>query len=153
MPYETVFEISWQTFPWPVLIVGATGFVLGAVVLALRFSRSSRSWRVVGIALMIMGLFWCLKQVLDHYRLTQALARQQTQVVEGHVSNYEFRMHDGHGFESFFVNGAGFHYSDFVPSGGYHQPASQGGVIREGLLVRLHYLGNTILRVEIAREP
>ena len=151
MPYETVFEISWQTFPWPVLIVGVTALALGAVVLALRFSRGSRSWRVVGIALMIMGLFWSLKQVLDHHRLTQALATHQTQVVEGPVSNYEFRMHDGHGFESFFVNGAGFHYSDFVPSGGYHQPASQGGVLREGLQVRLHYLGNTILRVEIAR--
>jgi hypothetical protein len=151
MPYETVFEISWQTFPWPVLIVGVTGFVLGAVVLAIRFSRGSRSGKIVGIALMIMGLLWCLNQVLDHHRLTRALATQQARVVEGPVSNYEFRMHDGHGFESFLVNGEGFHYSDFVPSGGYHQPASQGGMIREGLWVRLHYLGNTILRVEIAR--
>lgn len=151
MQYETVFEISWHTFPWPVLIVGVTALALGAVVLAFRFSRGSRSWRVAGIALMVMGLVWCLKQVLDHHRLTQALATQQVRVVEGPVSNYEFRMHDGHGFESFFVHGVGFHYSDFVPSGGYHQPASQGGKIREGLLVRLHYLDNTILKVEIAR--
>lgn len=151
MSYETVFEISWQTFPWPVLIVGVTGFVLGAVVLAFRFRQGSRSWRIIGIALMVMGVFWCLRQILDHHRLTQALAAQQVQIAEGPVSNYEFRMHDGHGFESFFVNGIGFHYSDFVPSGGYHQPASQGGLIREGLLVRLHYLDNTILKLEVAR--
>ena len=57
----------------------------------------------------------------------------------------------GHSDESFVVGGRRFSYSDFVVTSGFHNAASHGGPIREGLYVRVTYLGNLILRLEIAQ--
>ncbi len=150
MTYRTVFEISWQTFPWPAAIVGVAGLAVGAIVLRSKRAERSGAWKLVGDLLLGFALLWIGWNVFDHYRMTQALAAHETQIAEGTIQDYEFRLHDGHGFESFTVNGVRFHYSDFIPTGGYNRPASNGGVIREGLQVRIHHVGNTILRLEVA---
>jgi len=57
----------------------------------------------------------------------------------------------GHQDETFTVNGVRFSYSDFGVTCGFNNSASHGGPIREGLQVRIHYVGNAILRLEVAR--
>jgi hypothetical protein len=56
----------------------------------------------------------------------------------------------GHSEESFVVDGKRFSYSDFIVTSGFHNAASHGGPIRAGLYVRVSYIGNVILRLEIA---
>jgi hypothetical protein len=53
--------------------------------------------------------------------------------------------------ERFTVNGVEFSQSDYVVTCGFNDTASHGGPIREGLQVRIHYVDNAILKLEIAR--
>jgi hypothetical protein len=55
----------------------------------------------------------------------------------------------GHAMEHFCVSGACFSYSDYVVTAGFNRTSSRGGPIREGLPVRVTYLGNTILKLEV----
>jgi hypothetical protein len=57
----------------------------------------------------------------------------------------------GHSEESFTVEGHRFSYSDYIVTSGFHNTASHGGPIREGLHVRVTYSGNLILRLEVAQ--
>jgi hypothetical protein len=57
----------------------------------------------------------------------------------------------GHAMESFCVQEQCFSYSDYVVTTGFHNTASHGGPIREGLNVRIEYIGNIILKLEVAR--
>ncbi|MBV9128726.1 MAG: hypothetical protein JO117_11650 [Verrucomicrobia bacterium] len=57
----------------------------------------------------------------------------------------------GHQMEWFVVDGRRFEYSDYVIVPGFNNTASHGGPIRQGLQVRVHYVGNNIARLEVAR--
>jgi hypothetical protein len=52
--------------------------------------------------------------------------------------------------ETFLVNGKRFEYHGAVVTAGFHQMASQGGPIHDGLQVRIAYSGSDILRLEAA---
>jgi hypothetical protein len=83
-------------------------------------------------------------------------------VVEGRITDFIPMPDTGHSKEyvlgrsccsskeSFIVGGQRFSYSDFIVTSGFHNTASHGGPIREGLYVRVSYLGNLILRLEVA---
>jgi hypothetical protein len=51
--------------------------------------------------------------------------------------------------ESFCVSGVCFRYSDYVVTAGFNQTSSHGGPIRDGLPVRVTYIGNTIVKLEV----
>lgn len=153
MPYHTVFEMTWDAFPWQLLILSTAGLITGLALLRSRESRESTTWNWLGwifTGFSSLWTGWLLWTLAGHFFTMRALETRQIQITEGHVGNYTFEMHDGHGFESFTVNGARFHYSDFLATGGYNRPASQGGVIREGLRVRIAHRGNTIAKLEVA---
>jgi hypothetical protein len=65
------------------------------------------------------------------------------------VRNFKPMPYAGHAEESFDVAGVPFRYSDYQVSVGFNNTASHGGPIREGLPVRISFVGNTILRLEI----
>jgi hypothetical protein len=79
-----------------------------------------------------------------------ALATGNYNVVEGRVTNFDPMPYQGHKNESFDVNGQHFSYSDFIETAGFHNAASRGGPIRDGLYVRVSHIGNLILRLEVA---
>ena len=56
----------------------------------------------------------------------------------------------GHAMEHFCVRQACFEYSDFVITAGFNNTASYGGPIRDGLPVRVTYVGNAIAKLEVA---
>jgi hypothetical protein len=45
-----------------------------------------------------------------------------------------------------------FCYSDYEVTAGFNNSASHGGPIREGLPVRVSYIGNTIVRLEVSND-
>ncbi|MFO0774234.1 MAG: hypothetical protein U0172_06190 [Nitrospiraceae bacterium] len=151
--YRTLFEMTWSAYPWPLLILSTSGLFVGIAVIVAREARESWTWKWLGRGITVAsGLWtaWLLWTLAGHFSTMQGLASNGITVTEGRIDNYAFEMHDGHGFESFTVNGVRFHYSDFLSTGGYNRPASQGGVMRDGLQVRLTHRGNTIAKVEVA---
>jgi hypothetical protein len=75
-----------------------------------------------------------------------ALKEGQYSIAEGPVANFV----SGPKQESFTVGNRSFSYSDSIVTAGFRQTASHGGPIHEGLYVRLTYVGNLIVRLEIA---
>ncbi len=78
---------------------------------------------------------------------------KQYQIVAGTVENYHPMPSGGHDSEKFTVSGVEFEFSDFdVSDYGYNNAASHGGVIRQGLNVRIGYFNNgdknVILKLE-----
>ena len=71
-------------------------------------------------------------------------------MVEGVVKNFRPMPYEGHQDECFSVQAQTFCYSDYVVTVGFNNSASHGGPIREGLRVRVSYIGNTIIRLEVA---
>lgn len=80
-----------------------------------------------------------------------ALRAGTASVVEGRVTDFVPKSSTGHAQEHFTVSGQRFSYSDNTLTSAFHNSASHGGPIREGLQVRITYFGNSILRVEIAK--
>jgi hypothetical protein len=75
----------------------------------------------------------------------------KAEVIEGAVSNFKPGTNErGSAYESFCVKGACFTYSDYEESAGFNTMAINGGPIREGLPVRLTFVANTIVKLEVA---
>ena len=88
----------------------------------------------------------------QYLRLRSAYKRHDFLVVEGYVTDLRPMPYQGHQDECFTVQPATFCYSDYDVSPGFNNSASHGGPIREGLPVRVSYVGGTILRLEIRTD-
>ena len=87
------------------------------------------------------------------YRLAKnAATEHHFKVVEGLVRDFKPMPYSGHSMERFCVEEACFEYSDYVVTSGFNNTASHGGPIRDGLPVRVSYIGNTIIRLEVAKS-
>jgi hypothetical protein len=114
----------------------------------------SRSRRIFSWFFFIFALSWTLVTFFGTYggysNARNALDSGKYSVVEGPVTQFVPMPYTGHSEESFVVGGKRFSYSDFIVTSGFHNTASHGGPIRAGLYVRVSYVGNVILRLEIA---
>jgi hypothetical protein len=72
-------------------------------------------------------------------------------VVEGRVADFAPMPYTGHRLETFVVGGRKFAYSDYVLTGCFNNTTSHGGPIRAGISVRVSFVGNCIVRLEVAR--
>ena len=154
MEYQTVYSIldHSASVPWWHVVIGLL-VPLGAV----------RAWRkrdwitLVGIG--AWGLFWNFgilppswRIYHDHERAQEQLRSGDCEVVEGTVENFRPMPHHGHSVESFTVNGVRFSYSDFdISKPGFNNTESHGGPIHAGMRVRVHYRGESILKIEVPR--
>jgi hypothetical protein len=96
--------------------------------------------------------FTCSRAWRDYSALRNALKEGNIAVVEGRVENFVPMPYIGHAQERFSVCGVSFSYSDYGVTAGFNNTSSHGGPIREGLWVRMAYVGNSIARLEIARN-
>jgi hypothetical protein len=83
----------------------------------------------------------------NYSTLRDALQRGDAQVVEGRVEEFTPMPFNGKAQERFTVCGVPFSYSDSIETGGFNRSSSHGGPIREGLWIRISYVGNTIAYV------
>ena len=90
-----------------------------------------------------VGLF------LQHYNVRSAYGRGQYSLIEGIVEDFEPMPWEGHRDECFSVKQHRFCYSDFGSPTGFHNSASHGGPIRAGLPVRIGYVDDTFVRIDI----
>jgi hypothetical protein len=123
--------------------------------------RRPRRWLALAYiffgALVSAGMVWFQhgwnRVVSQHHAVASRAAQDPaTPMVEGRIENFRPAPAEGHQDESFTVNGVRFAYSDYVITGGFNQSQSHGGPLREGLLVRIHYipLRNVIVKLEVA---
>ena len=91
----------------------------------------------------ILGSGW-----LEHRRLVAAYQNGSAKLVEGVVENFVPLPPEGHALESFEVNGKRFEYSKFVVTEGFNGVVDSGSGLRDGLRVRVWYVGGTIVRLE-----
>jgi hypothetical protein len=85
----------------------------------------------------------------EYLKLRSAYRHGQFSVVEGYVTNFRPMPYEGHQDECFSVQSETFCYSDYALTAGFNNSASHGGPVREGLPVRISYVGRTIVRLEV----
>jgi hypothetical protein len=85
---------------------------------------------------------------LHHKALLQ---ENRCRIAEGPVEGFVPMPYGGHAFESFYVSGIPFSYSDFVITGGFNKTSSHGGPVNAFSYVRICYdpATDVILRLEI----
>lgn len=90
---------------------------------------------------------------VNYVRVQSALRSGTASVVEGPVEHFHPMPYTGHANETFDVSGVHFEYSDYGITAGFNNTSSHGGPIREGLDVRIAFIGPrtgaTIVRLEI----
>lgn len=155
--YTTVYQISKQSTDWG-LRSGRRDSASGRDCSHLRqatFKWEQPHW-VMPIFACCFGILWlCLAGFSVVHKASRELTAYTNgdyQVVEGKVSNFRPMPYEGHQDECFSVQDERFCYSDYMVTAGFHNATSHGGPIRSGLPVRIAYIGNTILRLEIPKD-
>jgi hypothetical protein len=154
MDYRTVFDVTVagfksRSFP-------ATGLIfiaIGIVLVAIRGKLTNKRW--FPFIFLTFAIVWTATtgfSTFSEYRtLREAAEGGKVLVVEGKVSDFVPMPRSGHAMESFCVSGVCFAYSDYVVTSGFNNTSSHGGPISEGLPVRVTYVGETIVKLEVAR--
>ena len=162
MDYRVAFDITAAGYKsWPFPAGGVIFIAVGALLVALRkhlpgpFGRRPAAARIFTSGFLGFAVLWTLLSFFMTYReysaASSAARDDRARVVEGLVTHFIPMPVTGHAMESFCVSDACFNYSDYVMTAGFNTTSSHGGPIREGLPVRVTYLGNTILKLEVAK--
>lgn len=154
--YRVAFDLAsagYKTWWFPTL-----GLLFVAVGLGLfRYqgpARSARARRVVSVFFIGFSCLWMVTSYvgtyLEYRRLRTAYETGHYQVIEGIVEQFRYHTPDQPKDESFSVNGVHFIYDESQVTAAFNQTSGHGGPIREGLAVRVWYVGNAIIRLEVA---
>lgn len=162
MQYELIFDVTQSgfrnwTFP-------AFGLVFVAVGIFLLKNRKSLPFMFPGklgpkdgakLAYFVLAfsVLWTTGSFVtsgrDYLALRRALEEGKVDVVEGRVENFVSIPDKS---ERFTVCGTPFSYSDYLVTAGFNNTASHGGPIRAGIWVRIDHVGNSIARLEVAKD-
>jgi hypothetical protein len=161
MDYTVVFDRSVATAGYRTWWFPALGAVMtagcGLFVLQQVRKNSPRQLATVFLALMTMLIaLWTVDAFVttfgQYYGLKSAIADGRAAVVVGVVTDFMPHHMGGRGPEKFCVRDTCFAYSDSVVTGGFNTTQANGGPIRDGLPVRVTYVGGRIVRLEIGRR-
>jgi hypothetical protein len=165
MNFKTVFDAADQGYAtWWFPASGLIFVVLGTLTVSspglidrvLPGGLQGKARRIFGWCFLTFAILWTLVTFVSTYSeyLTAVTALRDGHygVIEGQISDFVPMPYGGHSMESFAVEGHRFSYSDYVVTAGFHNTASHGGPIRDGLYVRIFYVGNLILRLQVAQQ-
>ena len=155
--YTTVFEVSYfsnGTLFFSIFVLFVCAFVGGtATVIYGRMAASEAEairekffiFRLVVLVCIAVSTIWFASNVYDGCKLTRALKGGECRVVEGTVQVLHREPWGGHSQNNVRIAGKEFAYSCHRADLGY----TGGELLIDGVTARVHYLGNTILKVEI----
>ncbi|ELV8627344.1 hypothetical protein QNF03_004076 [Vibrio cidicii] len=164
--YEVVFDIKYEGFWSLAFILPGVLFILifvigirkkdkllGWNIKVLGKPATKRSLNVSLVFFLVFSVFWTglagYGVGTKLYSMLSSYEQGKYSVVEGPVENFDPMPYAGHKTESFTVQGVKFSYSDFIIEPGFNNTASHGGPISEGLYVRVSYINNVILKLEV----
>jgi hypothetical protein len=155
---RVVYDIRVEGYSaWgPILVAGGGTVAITLMFWLFRILDPKRHpvfpWRVpLFLALFTAGGF--LYTYVSYLRAVDALERRDVRKVEGRIENFTRLTREGHGAESFSVDGVFFRYADGVVSPGYRTSRARGGDFNAGEYVKLRTKGNDILYEEICDGP
>lgn len=160
MEYDVVYELSSSGLGnLSFAAAGIPFIVLGALLIKFRNrlgkNRSHWSKTVFPWLFFFFAVVWTLSVGVgigtQQASLRSDYEEGNFQVVEGVVENFHPMPEAGHEMESFSVNGVRFEYSDYVVTPGFNNTVSHGGPISAGLPVRVTYIGETIVKLEVVK--
>jgi hypothetical protein len=167
MEYRVVFDNTTIGYTgWHFASFGMVGVLIGAILVAIVKRRGAlpfkwwstrpRASKRFALYILIFSLFWTITAFYSTYAQFAALKKAQAngtaQVVAGVVTHFTPMPATGHAMERFCVQETCFSYSDYVITAGFNHTSSHGGPIREGLPVRVTYVGAAIIKLEVATE-
>ncbi len=130
--------------PVPFLVFG---------LLAMRFAPGKPIYRITGaVFASIAALFLLIGAIVfgpEFLSLRRDYKNGKSNVVEGAIDNFQPAPNIGPTRESFSVNQTSFSYNVLDASPCFHNAPFHHGPIRSGLVVRIHYQGSCIQRIEI----
>ena len=160
MNYKVIFDIANSASPdYPVQAIPLVIVGLFLVVFRKRLpgwwgnhprASSIFSFFFFGFSLLITTLMFFITH-RNYSELLKAESSGKLSISEGKVKNFVPMPEAGHAMESFCVDKSCFEYSDYVITGGFNNSASHGGPIKDGLQVRVSYLGNKIVKLEVEK--
>jgi len=162
MEYRTVFDIATAGYKsWSFPAFGLIFIVVGTLLVFNRkrlpgwWGKSPRASNAFAFFFLGFAVLWTLvafgSTYGEYFSLTKAGSGENTRIIEGVVSNFKPMPVTGHAMERFCITDICFEYSDYVITGGFNNTSSHGGPIREGLPVRVTYVGKSILKLEVAK--
>ncbi|SRR6266436_6128365 len=151
---KLVFDLANKGLDWSSLITGLIIFAFGLVAIWMEKLRvGSIVIKRIGYVMCAVGLLVVVFLFGDSYvgkaEGVKALRSRNYSTAEGRVHDFHPMPYEGHAEESFTVAGHRFSYSDYVETHCFNNTSSHGGPMREGLLVRISYSDNCILRIEV----
>jgi hypothetical protein len=161
MEYHTVFDILQVGYrSWPSVLVGLAFMLTGISMFVFprfwakipfrEFMRPYSPYILTGFAA-IGTLFAFVGTYSDYAYAKNEYLEGKAGVVEGAVSNFKPGTNErGSAYESFCVKDKCFTYSDYQEQAGFNMMTVNGGPIREALPVRATFVGNTIVKLEVA---
>ena len=160
MSYRTVFDVAasgYRDGDFP--LHGAIFIAIGIVMVVGRrrlpgwWGRHPRASTAFASFFLGFAVLWTLVAGVstwrEYARLVDASRSAEARVVEGPVSEFRPMPASGHAQEHFCVAEACFDYSDFIVTAAFNNTSSHGGPIHEGLPVRVTYVGNAIVKLEV----
>jgi hypothetical protein len=155
--YQVVFDLPQKPLQWWFPALGLIFVAVGGLIIWLgrRYqwprSRKFVGYFMLGFACLLSGVVF--PNVFGEYRnLRSEYRKGHFSVVEGPVTNFHPMPYEGHQEECFSVQTHTFCYSDYEIMGGFNNTASHGGPIREGLPIRVSFIGSTIVRLEVRSD-
>lgn len=149
MSYYTYFEISAISLPWWEMPISVVLIIVGILLW-----RMKGRAKIASVPFWLVGLIWLVFMPLifnDSAQQIRGYRSGRYKVVEGPVANFRPMTPSGHDTESFTVDGVLFSYSNFVLSPCFNQTVIVGGPIKKGLKVRISYIDDCIVKLELPR--
>jgi hypothetical protein len=161
MLYQTVFDIStagYKSLPYAAFGLIFVAIGIGAVISKKYYlAKNPKFTRIFTFIWLGFAILWTIiafsTTFYQYYHLLSEYNNGNFQVAEGRVTNFIPMPATGHSNERFCVdNNPCFEYSDYGITAGFNNAHSHGGPITEGLPVRVSYIGDVIVKLEVGKE-
>ena len=158
MAYKVIFDSTSSEAGW--LLSYSIPLLLALLLLSLVVFFAWASWRtnfkarILTVTLVLLLLFrFGLSFSFAHYKYFHWwYDKGPFSAVEGPVEKYRASNVGTTSYEHFQVGNAGFSYTAARMDRCFHKTAANGGPIHDGLLVRITYHDNCIVKLEVAQE-
>jgi hypothetical protein len=97
----------------------------------------------------LFSAFWLalalIAGIITPARYIKIYNNKEYKIIEGTVENFEPEHSFNHKYECFTVDGVKFNYSTYTITFRFNKTRSHEGPIRNGIYVRIYYIGDTII--------